>query len=84
MGGSYANFSGDYTLTKKEESKAEEVCINGCIYTKVGEPLTKEFCFKADSSAGADVKCPVGMGLFLIYNLFVFSRLNRHLMDHLR
>ena len=68
VGGSYANFSGDYTLTKKEESKPEEVCINGCIYTKVGSPLTKEFCFKADSSAGADVKYPVGIGLFLIFN----------------
>ena len=68
VGGLYDNFTGDYQFKRKEGSKPEEVCINGCVYTKVGEPLTKEFCFKADSSAGADVKCPVGMGLFLIFN----------------
>ena len=68
VGGSYANLNGDYTLIQNKESKPEEVCINGCIYTKVGSPLTKAFCFKADSSAAADVKCPVGIGLFLIFN----------------
>ena len=57
--GSYANLNGDYTLTQHKESKPEEVCINGCIYTKEGSPSTKEYCFKADSLAGADVKCPV-------------------------
>ena len=59
VGGSYANLNGDYKLIHNKESKPEEVCINGCIYTKEGSPSTKEYCFKADSLAGADVKCPV-------------------------
>ena len=63
--GSNADLKGDYRLTKKSGSKPEDVCINGCIYTKEGSPSTHEYCFKADNAIWADVKCPVGMGLLV-------------------
>ena len=59
VGGSYANLTGEYQLTKIVGYKPHEVCINGCIYKKDGSPSTDEFCFKSESVAGADVKCQV-------------------------
>ena len=63
--GSNADLNGEYRLNKKSGSKPEDVCINGCIYTKEGSPSTHEYCFKADNVIWADVKCPVGMGLLV-------------------
>ena len=60
VGGSYANLTGDYQYKRKEGDKLEEVCVNGCVYTKDGLPSTVEFCFKGESVAGANVKCQVG------------------------
>ena len=63
--GSNANLKGDYRLKKKSESKPEDVCINGCVYTKDGSHSTNEYCFRADNAGGADLKCPVRIVLFL-------------------
>ena len=68
VGGSHANLNGEYTLIDKAGSKPDVVCINGCIYTKDGSPSTDEYCFRVDSLAGADVKCPVGFGYFIFFN----------------
>ena len=59
VGGSYANLAGDYQLKEDTGSKPEEVCVNGCIYTKVGSPSTDEYCFKFENDAGGDVQCKV-------------------------
>ena len=59
VGGSNANLSGEYRLKVNTGSKPEEICIDGCIYTKEGSSFMKEFCFVADSGARADVKCLV-------------------------
>ena len=59
VGGANANLDGEYKLKTKQDVKPEEPCLNGCIYTK-SEPLsTKEYCFKIDNEAGADVQCQV-------------------------
>ena len=58
--GSYANLAGDYQLKEDAGSKPEEVCINGCIYTKDGSPSTDEYCFKSENVVGLDVECKVG------------------------
>ena len=68
VGGSNADLKGEYTFRDQERSKREEICINGCIYTKDGSPSTDEYCFRSDSLAGADVKCPVGFGYFIFFN----------------
>ena len=34
----YANLAGDYQLKEDKGSKPHDVCVNGCIYTKVGSP----------------------------------------------
>ena len=60
VGGSYANLTGDYQYKRDAGSKQEEVCVNGCVYTKDGLPSTREFCFKDESLAGANVQCQVG------------------------
>ena len=57
--GSYAHLAGDYQLKEDTGSKPEEVCVNGCIYTKVGSPSTDEYCFKSENDAGGDVQCKV-------------------------
>eukprot|EP00091_Calanus_sinicus_P003943 TRINITY_DN14120_c0_g1_i1.p1 TRINITY_DN14120_c0_g1~~TRINITY_DN14120_c0_g1_i1.p1 ORF type:complete len:280 (-),score=81.52 TRINITY_DN14120_c0_g1_i1:176-1015(-) len=57
VGGSYAELSGDYELKENRTSKPEEVCLNGCVYTKYGLPSYDEFCFKGESVAGGVVQC---------------------------
>ena len=57
--GSYSNLTGDYQLKEDAGSKPEEVCINGCIYTKDGSPSTDEYCFKSENVVGLDVECKV-------------------------
>ena len=57
--GSYANLAGDYQLKEDAGPKPEEVCINGCIYTKYGSPSTDEYCFKSENDSGGDVQCKV-------------------------
>ena len=59
VGGSYADLAGEYQLKEDAGSKPEEVCVNGCIYTKVGSPSTDEYCFKSENDAGGDVQCKV-------------------------
>ena len=59
VGGAYANLTGDYQYKRDAGSKPEEVCVNGCIYTKDGLSSTREFCFKGDSVAGVNVQCQV-------------------------
>ena len=59
VGGSYANLTGDYQYKRDAGSKPEEVCVNGCVYTKVGSPSTDEYCFKSENDAGGDVQCKV-------------------------
>ena len=61
VGGSNANLNGEYKLKVNTGSKPEDICIDGCIYTKEGSPFIKEYCFIADSVAGADVKCLVNI-----------------------
>jgi hypothetical protein len=58
VGGSNANLSGEYKLKVNTGFKPEDICIDGCIYTKKGSPF-KEYCFIDGSGAGADVKCLV-------------------------
>ena len=70
VGGSYANFTGDYQYKRKEGDKPEEVCVNGCVYTKDGLPSTVEFCFKGKSVAGANVQCQVRKDLICVQDLF--------------
>ena len=60
VGGSYANLTGDYQYKRDAGSKPEEVCLNGCVYTKDGLSSTREFCFKDETVAGANVQCKVG------------------------
>jgi len=50
------NLNGDYALKKKQISKPEEICINGCVYVKQKEP-EKEFCFIVDNEYKANVQC---------------------------
>ena len=59
LGGSYANLAGDYQLKEDAGSKPEEVCVNGCIYTKVGSPSTDEYCFKSENVSGQNIQCKV-------------------------
>ena len=59
LGGSYASLTGDYQLKKDKGSKPEEVCVNGCIYTKDESPFTEEYCFKDENVSGGDVICKV-------------------------
>ena len=68
VGGDNANLTGEYNLKDDKGFKPEDVCINGCIYTKEGSPSTDEYCFKTDNTAVADVKCPVGT---LVCNTFL-------------
>ena len=60
VGGSFANLTGDYQYKRDAGSKPEEVCVNGCVYTKDGLSSTREFCFKDETVAGANVQCQVG------------------------
>ena len=64
--GTNAHLKGEYTLKDNKGPKPEEVCINGCIYTKVGASSSDEYCFRTDNVAGADVKCSVGILLQLL------------------
>merc|ERR1719369_1950720 len=50
------NLNGDYTLKKKQSSKPDEICINGCVYIQPKEP-ENEFCFIVDNEYKADVQC---------------------------
>jgi len=50
------NLNGDYSLKKKQSSKPDEICINGCVYAKPKEP-ENEFCFIVDNEYKADVQC---------------------------
>ena len=59
VGGSYANLTGDYQYKEDKGFKPEEVCVNGCVYTKVGSPSTVEYCFKIGNDEGGDVQCKV-------------------------
>ena len=59
VGGAYANLTGDYQYKRDAGSKPEEVCVNGCIYTKAGSPSTEEYCFKYENDAGGNVQCKV-------------------------
>merc|ERR1711915_8911 len=43
------NLNGEYILKTRLSSKPEEVCLNGCIYTKKDD--TDEFCFKMDEES---------------------------------
>ena len=58
--GSYADLNGDYQLKRDAVSKPEEVCVNGCVYTKDGSPSIEEYCFKSESAPGGEVQCKVG------------------------
>ena len=60
VGGSYANLTGDYQYKRDAGSKREEVCVNGCVYTKDGSPSVEEYCFKSESAPGGEVQCQVG------------------------
>ena len=55
--GSDLSLNGDYKLKTNRGSKPEEICINGCIYTKEGSSSSVEYCFKLDRGASADVQC---------------------------
>merc|ERR1711915_466984 len=50
------NLNGDYSLKKKQISKPDEICTNGCVYVKPKEP-EDEFCFIVDNDYKADVQC---------------------------
>ena len=56
------SFAGVYKLNRTEATKPDELCINSCIYTKMGVNSSEnghdEFCFKA-SDRGYDTKCEV-------------------------
>ena len=58
VGGQNASLDGEYRLKEKKSSKPDDVCVNGCVFTKEGFPDTDEYCFRADSS-GADLQCSV-------------------------
>ena len=47
VGGPY---DGEYKLKEEKSSKPENVCVNGCVYTKEGSPATEKYCFRADDS----------------------------------
>ena len=60
--------SGKYKLKIKQESKPNEVCINGCIYTKQDDPDEYEYCFKMENIYPAVVKCEVMKSLSMLQN----------------
>ena len=53
---SKANLEGEYKLKVKKDPKPEDVCVDGCIYTKDGSP--DEYCFK-ESETIANLQCSV-------------------------
>merc|ERR1719430_2876869 len=58
-GPEFASLNGEYYLEDSNEEKPEPVCIDGCIYKRLGDD--DEYCFKENFSAGAKTKpksCP--------------------------
>ena len=90
MGAPNEDLDGFYTLKNNQGSKPEEVCINGCVYTKDGSPSTNEYCFKQDDVAGADIKCQVKLCKCLLLNIVLsyivcpnISDINHHVDEAL-
>ena len=61
VGGAYQDLDGEYTLKAKQDLKPDEICLNGCIYSKKDDP--DDFCFRMDEEFLADVECPVRIHL---------------------
>ena len=56
-----SDLDGQYTLKENGEKK-EDICIDGCVYTKTkdGDVLEGEYCFiTAPPSKGSNVVCEV-------------------------
>ena len=57
--------NGEYILKTRLDSKPEEACLNGCIYTKNDD--TDEFCFRKDEESMISSECFVRK-LFILTN----------------
>merc|ERR1719430_1784647 len=58
-GAEFASLNGEYYLEDDSNEKPESVCIDGCIYKRLGDD--DEYCFKENFLAGAKTKpksCP--------------------------
>merc|ERR1712212_116262 len=59
--GGYISLNGDYTLKTDNLDLPDPICLDGCIYTKQGGPPEDEYCFREETTAGANVEqnsCP--------------------------
>ena len=53
-----SGLDGTYELKEDEKTKREEVCLDGCVYTRGGQ----EYCFKsAPIAESAQVTCDVSL-----------------------
>ena len=53
--------NGEYQLKADEGVKPDPICLDGCVYTKLGDPHMEEYCFGEAEQAGASVlptSCP--------------------------
>ena len=55
------HMSGEYSLKEDKVEKPEDVCVNGCIYTKDGSPATEHYCFRQQDIPGVNLECRVGI-----------------------
>merc|ERR1719228_152488 len=51
---------GTYSLAEDRTSPPEPVCVDGCVYTRPGNP-SDQYCFKSESSSG-NVQCSAVTG----------------------
>ena len=63
------DLGGDYVLSQYLTHKPEEVCNDGCIYTKLGDTSGDQFCFKQGETGGNNAQCKVRASYICYYPL---------------
>merc|ERR1712002_166762 len=53
----------DYVFSQYLPDKPEEVCSNGCIYTRLGDTSSDQYCFKQGDAVENNVQCKADLTL---------------------